>query len=670
MLRMILFAATNESISILIPAIKRLILDRARYKLVACTAMLISLWASSPAGAHPGHTHRKSSTQASKTEAPVNERIWTETSSRLQLMGSFVTAKDGQVQIRRVDDSLVSLKLSQLIPADQEWVAMRMAEIRQTNEIAKPTRTPAILVSDLNDQPEVGLFAGDKLQLLLAQADRKKPRAVAAKMPDIAMSFEAYVKKKAIRTRWDDNFFYVESNGIPDHRMMVGITAWQQQVPLPQSYVGENSWRIPLNPVPAQNPQSTRDNFLRGAIALAANGVPIFNPLNNRGDDAFLFGELDEFGGHCGRADDYHYHIAPVHLQKTVGQGLPIAYALDGYPIYGYEEPDGSKVVGLDELNGHKDKLGHYHYHATKTYPYLNGGFYGEVTERGGQVDPQPRAEPLRPDLRPLRDAKITDFVETKAGSFRLTYDVNGKKGSVSYTIAEDRSAKFVFVDTNGETTTESYTPRPRRPGGPGGPDGPRGDDRRPPPRPGENRPPRNGSRPPPPRNDERTSDNLPRNDTAKPASNLPQLVVTSSALDSKGFISAEYTCDGDSASPPVEWKNAPKGTNCYAVSLWHTAPDQEKSYWVIYNIPGKVTKLDKNAEGAGTMGLNDKRRAGYDPMCSKGPGVKKYHITIYALSGEPKISASEATRGNLLEAIKDITLAEGTLDFLYERKK
>lgn len=197
---------------------------------------------------------------------------------------------------------------------------------------------------------------------------------------------------------------------------MVGITAWQQQVPLPQKYRGENSWRIPLHPVPAKLPQSAKGKFLRGAIAIAANGVPIFNPLNNRGEDSYLIGELDEFGGHCGRADDYHYHIAPVHLEKMIGDGLPIAYALDGYPIYGYEESDGSRVVGLDALNGHKDKNGHYHYHATKKYPYLNGGFFGEVTERGGQVDPQPRAEPLRHDLRPLRDAKITDFQRDCAG--------------------------------------------------------------------------------------------------------------------------------------------------------------------------------------------------------------------------------------------------------------
>jgi hypothetical protein len=35
---------------------------------------------------------------------------------------------------------------------------------------------------------------------------------------------------------------------------------------------------------------------------------------------------------------------------------LPIAFALDGYPIYGLTEPNGSAAIGLDALNGH-DKL-------------------------------------------------------------------------------------------------------------------------------------------------------------------------------------------------------------------------------------------------------------------------------------------------------------------------
>ena len=123
----------------------------------------------------------------------------------------------------------------------------------------------------------------------------------------------------------------VESNGMPSHNMMVGITSWQQQVPLPQPYTGANAWRIPAHPTLADTPISAKTSLYRGAIALAVNGVPIFNALNNRGDDAYLAGELDQWGGHSGRADDYHYHIAPLHLQTVVGAAKPIAYALDGF---------------------------------------------------------------------------------------------------------------------------------------------------------------------------------------------------------------------------------------------------------------------------------------------------------------------------------------------------
>jgi hypothetical protein len=57
---------------------------------------------------------------------------------------------------------------------------------------------------------------------------------------------------------------------------MIGIRAWQQQVPLPQKYVGDNAWQIPLHPVPAANPATTKGRFLRGAIAYAPDGYPIY----------------------------------------------------------------------------------------------------------------------------------------------------------------------------------------------------------------------------------------------------------------------------------------------------------------------------------------------------------------------------------------------------------
>lgn len=295
--------------------------------------------------------------------------------------------------------------------------------------------------------------------------------ASAADAPQTAKAFLPFTR---LDLRADSEFLYVGSNGLPDHPMMVGITAWQQQVPLPQSYFGDNAWRIPLNPVPAKQPAMIKGRFLRGAIALAVNGIPIFNPQNNRGEISHEIGELDQWGGHCGRADDYHYHIVPLHLQARAGKDMPVAYALDGYPIYGLTEPDGSAVRNLDACHGHDhDGLG-YHYHASNEYPYVIGGFHGEVVEREGQVAPQPRAQGVREALPALRGAKITAFESTGKDSYKLSYEVSGGQRSVSYSIKADGTYPFEFDDGRASRRTEVYTARqggggpPRGPGGEG----------------------------------------------------------------------------------------------------------------------------------------------------------------------------------------------------------
>ena len=300
-------------------------------------------------------------------------------------------------------------------------------------------------------------FAGRKFLMAVGLLVSITAGTLPAATPPQAAVFEAFAPR--VKLRWDSNFLYIENNGLPAHGMMVGITNWQQQVPLPQAYVGANAWRLPLSPVPATEPQSIKGRFLRGAIAIAANGIPIFNPQNNRGEIAQEIGELDKWGGHCGRADDYHYHAAPLHLQSTVGDGKPIAYALDGYPIYGLTEPGGAAPQALDTYNGHTTAALGYHYHASKSYPYVNGGFHGVVTEVGGQVDPQPRAQSVRPDQLPLAGAKITKFKATAdAKSFNLLYTVQGKTGSVKYVNVGKDKWKFFYVSTKGILRKQTYT--------------------------------------------------------------------------------------------------------------------------------------------------------------------------------------------------------------------
>lgn len=263
--------------------------------------------------------------------------------------------------------------------------------------------------------------------------------------------------KPRVATRWDATYFYVEHDGMPmDMPAMKGITAWQQQVPIPQNYRGTNAWSIPLVAVPAAKPVSLDTALHTGAVALAVNGLPIFNPENNRGEFSYDIGELDAFGGHCGRADDYHYHLAPTHLTERLGPAVPIAWALDGYPLFGYLEPDGTTVQSLDANLGHEWN-GTYHYHATQTRPYMIASMRGVITIDRDQVVPQSRATPARPFLQALRGAAITDLHACDTNHYALKYTVDNNVYWMNYRWTSNGAFTYVTVGPDGSRTISTY---------------------------------------------------------------------------------------------------------------------------------------------------------------------------------------------------------------------
>ena len=87
---------------------------------------------------------------------------------------------------------------------------------------------------------------------------------------------------------------------------------------------------------------------------------------SGRGGRSERRGRRRSVSAHCRQARCGHRHCRCL-------RGA-VAYALDCYPIYGTTEPDGSPVKDLDWMGGHEDADGHYHDHATKSYPYLSGG--------------------------------------------------------------------------------------------------------------------------------------------------------------------------------------------------------------------------------------------------------------------------------------------------------
>lgn len=398
------------------------------------------------------------------------------------IAGSFTMYKNGKVYIEDAANVVISYPLASLSQEDQNYALSRQDKIAALNSdvpfVANAINKPLLpLLQFLSIVLVLLVFFVFILKKINSQ---KIPYVLPVFFVGLAFSLYSFAKKIAtttdpifvntafapfapsVATSWDNTYFYVESKGLPNHTMMVGISSrgWQQQVPIPQCYIGTNHWSIPLNPVIAATPVPvSATHFLKGAIAIAANGVAIFNYHTNTGVDSYLDGQLDIYGGHCGRADDYHYHTAPTHLY-TLGQtttNLPCAFALDGFAVYGNVEPDGTPMVALDANHGHYGSNNVYHYHGTANAPYMIGSMVGVVTEDSNlQIIPQASAQPVRNEnWTPLGGALITSCVTNATNTgYNLSYTLNGTAGYATNFSWTGSLYTFKYVTPSGTTST------------------------------------------------------------------------------------------------------------------------------------------------------------------------------------------------------------------------
>ena len=64
--------------------------------------------------------------------------------------------------------------------------------------------------------------------------------------------------------------------------------------------------------------------------------------------------------------------------------------------------------------------------------------------------------------------------------------------------------------------------------------------------------------------------------------------------------IPAEYTCDGEDVSPPLEWSGVPEDTESFALIVDDPdAPGRTFVHWVCFNIPGDRTRLVREVTAA-----------------------------------------------------------------------
>ncbi len=161
---------------------------------------------------------------------------------------------------------------------------------------------------------------------------------------------------------------------------------------------------------------------------------------------------------------------------------------------------------------------------------------------------------------------------------------------------------------------------------------------------------------------------------TTRMAASITGFSLTSSTMTAGGAYPTQFTCDGASTAPSLDWSGAPSGTTSYAVVMHHVpGPGDVHWYWVIYGIDPSVTHIEQGASLTGmlgTLGTNSvNERNAYAPPCSKGPGAKTYTFTVYALSKSPAfVFGTAVSRQVLLDAIASTTLGTATLAVTYSR--
>jgi Raf kinase inhibitor-like YbhB/YbcL family protein len=149
---------------------------------------------------------------------------------------------------------------------------------------------------------------------------------------------------------------------------------------------------------------------------------------------------------------------------------------------------------------------------------------------------------------------------------------------------------------------------------------------------------------------------------------------LSSSAFRDGQPIPKQYTGDGADQSPPLAWSDPPAGT--VSLALICEDPDAPRGlwvHWVLFDLPAGQRKLPEGISARETLddgsrqGKNDFGNTGYGGPAPPRGKPHRYFFKLYALDSKPAIPAG-ATRNQVLDAIKDHTLAQGQLMGTYQR--
>ena len=154
---------------------------------------------------------------------------------------------------------------------------------------------------------------------------------------------------------------------------------------------------------------------------------------------------------------------------------------------------------------------------------------------------------------------------------------------------------------------------------------------------------------------------------------------LRSKVFEDRKFMPAKYAAGGvagaENLSPPLEWEDAPSGTQSFALASVDRHPIARNwVHWLIVDIPADVREL---AEGVSRKSIpegsielqNTAGMVGYGgPMPPVGSGPHDYEFTIYALGSASLELREKDNFADFERALEGKVLGSAKLTGIFER--
>lgn len=139
------------------------------------------------------------------------------------------------------------------------------------------------------------------------------------------------------------------------------------------------------------------------------------------------------------------------------------------------------------------------------------------------------------------------------------------------------------------------------------------------------------------------------------------------------------FGCTGDNKSPQLSWKNAPEGTQSFAVTMYDKDAPTGSGWWhwIVFDIPANTKKIKSGAgnisgnllpKGA-IQSITNFGKPGYGGPCPpENDGLHQYIITVYALKTDKLGLDKNANPALVGFYLNSTVLAKASLVIYYER--